>query len=293
MSVQEQSHLEPLFSGITLLESFQKAFAEGKADVAPTIEHLRVFMFIALATTLDEKIELRSLSGPKSPFGAGMSQTKMHRICVTFKKLDLLDTEKGDYDPRLHTIHLTTKGHAFAKKLSALLQDVPDVTLPWKAKVDELLSEANDTRIWHEDLQHHLETINAAVASVEDWRAELKKVLGQKGIVNAEVGKNYVKTNRTDGSTRGSVSMNVLLKRTESRDIVDLTAHISTMAEDELDELLTPNIKHRKYSDDAQGELNAMLNKYSSAAIAENPELQRRFALLAAQVAREANSQKT
>lgn len=278
-----------LFSGLEVLESFQKAFTDGEAGVAPTIDHLRVFMFIALATTLGEKIELRSLSGPSSPFGPSMSQTKMHRICASFKQIELLDTRKGDFDPRLHTIHLTTKGYAFAEKLSKHFQDVPDVTKPRKLRMDELIGEAQGLRFHNEAVQGHMAALNEKVASM-DWQAELKQALARKGIPNAEVGKNYVKTNRADGTTRGSVSMSVLFKRTNTRNLAMLTVEIDDMQDDELDQLLTPNIKHRDVSTDAYAELTAMIDKYGQTAIDENPALSRQRALLAAQIAREATA---
>ena len=55
-----------------------------------------------------------------------------------------------------------------------------------------------------------------------------------------------------------------------------------------LDEILTPNVKHRNASKNAAAELKGMLDSYSSAAIEENPALRNQYKLLTQQVAREA-----
>lgn len=280
---------QSLFNGLNVLSTFEDIFNEApKVSVKPTLDHIKAFLVIATASTLDEKIEMRNLSGPKSIM-APMSQTKLHRIVSAFKDAGLVNTPEGEFDSRLHTVELTDVGLNVARRLRDLFDGRPDdASLFWENKVDRLLWEAQASSGFRREIADNEERMRGV--DPINWKKELVKVLQKKGIPNAEVGANYIKTVRPDNSVRGAVSHNVLFSRTGVTNLVDLVVEFDALDYDALDRILTPKIKYRDVSDDAAAELNDMLNRYSSAAIEESPALREQYLLLTAQLAREARA---
>lgn len=282
---------QSLFNGLQLLTIFEEMFSAHKVSVKPTLDHIKTFLVIATASTLDEKIELRSLSGPKSVM-APMSQTKLHRITSVFKEMGLVITPEGEYDSRLHTVELTTKGLQVAREMGHLFEPNTQQSRDWVYAIDDLLTETQGMAFHRQSYAKHQEEF--LVKAKEDAQRhlvkELKDVLEFKGFPDAEVGKNYIKTWRPDGEVRGAISNSVIYKRTGVVNLVALIDKFKQLDYAVLDEILTPNIKYRDVSSNAAAELKGMLDSYSSAAIEENPALRNRYALLAAQVAREAKA---
>lgn len=280
---------QSLFNGLQLLTIFEEMFSERNVSVKPTLDHIKTFLVIATASTLEEKIELRSLSGPKSVM-APMSQTKLHRITSVFKELGLVITPEGEFDSRLHTVELTTKGLELARHLEHLFEPNTQQSRDWVYAIDDLLAETQGMAFHRREVTKNMQNMLTAAREQLDWKKELKDTLNRKGIPNAEVGTNYVKTLRPDGSVRGAVSHKVLFKRTNTSNLTDLVVEFDSLDYDTLDEILTPNVKYRDVSSNAAAELKGMLDSYSSAALEENPALRNRYTLLAAQVAREAKA---
>lgn len=280
---------QSLFNGLQLLTIFEEMFSERNVSVKPTLDHIKTFLVIATASTLDEKIELRSLSGPKSVM-APMSQTKLHRITSVFKEMGLVITPEGEYDSRLHTVELTTKGLELARQVGHLFETDVQQSRGWMHAIDDLLTETQGMAFHRREVTKNMQNMLTAAREQLDWKKELKDTLNRKGIPDAEVGTNYVKTLRPDGSVRGAVSHKVLFKRTNTSNLTDLVVEFDSLDYDTLDEILTPNVKFRDVSSNAAAELKNMMDMYSSAAIQENPALRNQYTLLTAQVAREAKS---
>ena len=282
---------QSLFNGLQLLTIFEEMFSAHKVSVKPTLDHIKTFLVIATASTLDEKIELRSLSGPKSVI-APMSQTKLHRITSVFKEMGLVITPEGEYDSRLHTVELTTKGLELARQVGHLFETDVQQSRGWMHAIEDLLRETQGMAFHRSSYAKHQEEflLKAQDDAMRHLVKELKDVLELKGIRDAEVGKNYIKTWRPDGEVRGAVSNSVIYKRTGVVNLVALIDKFKELDYAVLDEILTPNVKYRDVSSNAAAELKGMLDSYSSAALEENPALRNRYTLLAAQVAREAKA---
>ena len=283
------TEFQSLFNGLQLLTIFAALFSKRNVSVKPTLDHIKTFLVIATASTLDEKIELRSLSGPKSVM-APMSQTKLHRITSVFKELGLVITPEGEFDSRLHTVELTPKGLELARQVGHLFETDVQQSQGWMHAIDDLLTQTQGMAFHRRAVSENLQNMLVDAREQLDWKKELKDTLKRKGIPDAEVGTNYVKTLRPDGSVRGAVSHKVLFKRTNTSNLTDLVVEFDSLDYDALDEILTPNVKYRDVSSNAAAELKHMMDSYSSAAIQENPALRTQYTLLAAQVAREAKA---
>ena len=239
-----------LFNGLQLLTIFEGVFRERRVSVKPTLDHIKTFLVIATASTLEEKIELRSLSGPKSVM-APMSQTKLHRIVSAFKELGLVITPEGEFDSRLHTVELTAEGLALAQHVGRLFERNTPEADGWRYAINDLVTQTQGMAFHHKSVAESMEKRLHDVSEGIDWKLELKNVLNRKGIPNAEIGANYIKTVRDNGEVRGAVSHKVLFKRFGVSNLVDLVVEMDLLDYDELDIKLTPNIKYRNVSDDA------------------------------------------
>ena len=123
---------------------------------------------------------------------------------------------------------------------------------------------------------------------------ELKEHLERRFGAAFQVGRNYIKSHALNTDPEDyekrilrTISMPVVFKRLGVTNVSAVYDVLSGMSDEAVLTTLRPNIKYRDVSDNPVQEIQAMVDKYSAAAIEENPSLRRRFSLLSAQVARQ------
>jgi DNA-binding MarR family transcriptional regulator len=123
---------------------------------------------------------------------------------------------------------------------------------------------------------------------------ELKEHLERRFGAAFQVGRNYIKSHALNTDPEDyekrilrTISMPVVFKRLGVTNVSAVLDTLSGMSDEAVLTTLRPNIKYRDISDNPVKEIQMMVDKYSAAAIEENPSLRRRFSQLSAQVARQ------
>ena len=266
------------YNGLNFITAFKSAYAaqnmEGGAIEGErvSIEHMETLIFMVNASDT-EGVELRNLQK-----FLDYPQAKMHRTIATLCKLGWLETDVSKEDTRQKSVSMTQQGLDFFEMVSKFLSDRPtasDMGRRSEAMVEEIkddaarretllkLSKSQDKLSMEvEDLASEILKSGKPVAE-EHMREVIRGFLVKKGERDVEVGKNYIATRQVvipEGRNRGEesddgpsveyrlgiVTFSVLMKRTETTNLVDLYEQLKKYSTGERKQKLRPTPRSQK-----------------------------------------------
>lgn len=207
---------------IKIISLANKSFEDNKQNLS--INHLLVLSFVS-SVKKDDDFGQRELE--KS---LHLGQSKTHRICSSLKRSGLMEVEPSAWDSRRSVLYLTSKGEALVAEINSLLSENSDDSL-----VSEVTTACKKAKNLYAERKSLLDVKKVDV--LLSRKNVIKKIFKSRGEPLVEVGRNYVKT------VRGSVSLNVLLKRVNSSNVDVLIDAMQSKPIQEYNKLLTPTPK--------------------------------------------------
>ena len=301
ITVMENVFADAEYNALVHADRFsEKGWRKASNMPSLNLDHIKVYLRLALWDDIEE-LEQKYVTE-----AMGFKQTTMHRVLKALEAVDLvIANERSARDPRSFIVRLSPKG----KKIAHMLKVLVEMPAEKLDGVNELNAQYNIVRAKVSDeigfktavksVEVEPQAIKTGSPKVDKAtlatgragktaREELKTHLERRFDRSFQVGTNYIKSTLEDDSILRTISFSVLFKRLDVRNVVSLSERLMAMSDDEVRSALRPNLKYRDVSTNPLEELQQMTMRYGPAAIEENPSLQRRFAQLSAQVAREA-----